>query len=79
VISRNKGIDSECLIPIQNGFNKDSQWFIVHGQGGGILNYYDLARELGEDKTVYGLQSIGYDDSRFPNLSVEEMAVRYIE
>ena len=79
VISRNKGIDSECLIPIQNGTNKDSQWFIVHGQGGGILNYYDLARELGEDKTVYGLQSIGYDDSRFPNLSVEEMAVRYIE
>ncbi|MEC2970633.1 thioesterase domain-containing protein, partial [Bacillus cereus] len=79
VISRNKGIDSECLIPIQNGTNKDSQWFIVHGQGGGILNYYDLARELGEDKTVYGLQSIGYDDNRFSNLSVEEMAVRYIE
>ena len=79
VISRNKGIDSECLIPIQNRTNKDSQWFIVHGQGGGILNYYDLARELGENKTVYGLQSIGYDDNRFPNLSVEEMAVRYIE
>ncbi|WP_218940938.1 thioesterase domain-containing protein, partial [Bacillus sp. ABP14] len=36
-------------------------------------------RELGEDKTVYGLQSIGYDDNRFSNLSVEEMAVRYIE
>ncbi|MCE0555045.1 hypothetical protein LQK80_34495 [Bacillus thuringiensis] len=38
-----------------------------------------MARELGEDKTVYGLQSIGYDDNRFSNLSVEEMAVRYIE
>ena len=44
-----------------------------------MLCYADLARNLGEDQPVYGLQSRGLDDGRLPFSSVEAMAAAYAE
>jgi thioesterase domain-containing protein/acyl carrier protein len=53
-------------------------FFCVHALGGNVLEYYDLARHLGEDQPFYGLQSQGLDGKRPPHTRVEDMAAHYI-
>ena len=50
----------------------------VPGIGGNIVGFYDLARELGPDQPVYGLQAPGLDGKREPLARVEDMAAHYI-
>jgi amino acid adenylation domain-containing protein len=52
--------------------------FVVHAAGGGVVAYADLARSLGPDQPVYGLQSPGLDDDQTPESSVEAMAAYYL-
>ena len=49
------------------------------GVGGNILGFYDLARQLGADQPVYGLQAQGLDGKREPLTSIEDMAAHYIK
>lgn len=53
-------------------------FFCIHPHGGNVLIYRDLARELGEDQPVYGLQSQGLDGEQQPLATIEEMATRYL-
>ncbi len=53
-------------------------FFCVHGFGGGVLGYADLARALGPDQPVYGLQALGRDAWDVPQASIEAMAAHYI-
>jgi amino acid adenylation domain-containing protein len=53
--------------------------FLVHPVGGNVLCYRELARHLGGERPVYGLQSLGLLDGRPPQESVEEMAASYLE
>ena len=54
---------------------------VKHGgaHGGHVMFYYDLARHLGPDQPLYGLQAQGLDGSQEPQRSFEEMASHYIE
>jgi thioesterase domain-containing protein/acyl carrier protein len=52
--------------------------FLVHGAGGNVLLYRDLARCLGGDQPLYGLQSVGLDGQTAPLASVEDMARAYL-
>jgi amino acid adenylation domain-containing protein len=52
--------------------------FCVHGVGGNVLGFRDLARHLGPDQPVFGLQSVGLDGKRSPLTSFEEMAAHYV-
>ena len=51
------------LVPIQPGGSKPP-FFCVHGGGGNVLIYRELARHLGEDYPFYGLQARGLDGSK---------------
>jgi aspartate racemase len=53
--------------------------FIVHGAGGNILIYRDLARHMDSRVMVYGLQSQGLDGQQSPLTTIEEMALSYVE
>ncbi|HRT61696.1 MAG TPA: beta-ketoacyl synthase N-terminal-like domain-containing protein [Syntrophales bacterium] len=53
--------------------------FLVHGAGGNVLIYRDLARRLGPDQPVYGLQSRGLDGRQAVLDSIEEMASHYLQ
>jgi phthiocerol/phenolphthiocerol synthesis type-I polyketide synthase E len=53
-------------------------FYCVHGAGGNVLIYRDLARHLGSDQPFYGLQSQGLDGTCEPLTTVEEMAALYI-
>lgn len=63
------------LVLIQRG--KTVPFFCVHGAGGNVLNFRDIARRLGEDQSFYGLQARGVDGSA-PLETIEEMAALYL-
>ncbi|ARV58502.1 non-ribosomal peptide synthetase [Nostocales cyanobacterium HT-58-2] len=52
--------------------------FCIHPLGGEILCYRPLARHLGSDQPVYGLQPLGLDGKQPPLTRVEDMATHYI-
>jgi thioesterase domain-containing protein len=65
------------LVLVQAGGSKPP-FFCVHGIGGGILGFRDLARRLGADQPVYGLQAQGLDGKHPCHRRVEDMAEHYI-
>ncbi|MDQ0416183.1 amino acid adenylation domain-containing protein [Croceifilum oryzae] len=66
------------LILLNEGDESVPPLFVVHGQGGGIINFVHLAQELESKRTVYAFQALGYDDEEPIELHVEQMAERYI-
>jgi amino acid adenylation domain-containing protein len=52
--------------------------FMVPGVGGNVLIFAQLARLLGPDQPLYGLQARGLDGKEAPFTSVPEMARHYI-
>ena len=65
------------LVPIQPDGTKPP-FYCVHAAGGNVLTYFDLARHLGPDQPVYGLQARGLDGKQPPHNCLEEMARDYI-
>jgi aspartate racemase len=54
-------------------------FFCVHGIGGTVLRFRELARLVGDDQPFYGLQAQGLD-GKFPALArVEDMAAHYVK
>ena len=66
------------LVPIQSNGSKPP-FFLVHGAGGNVLIYRDLARYLGSDQPVYGLQSQGLDGEQPFQTRIEDMACHYLK
>ena len=56
-----------------------ANFFCVHGAGGNVLIYRDLAKLLGPDQPFYGLQSRGLDGKEELQKSVLEMARGYVD
>jgi thioesterase domain-containing protein len=65
------------LVPIQPGGSKPP-FFCVHGGGGNVLLYRELARHLGADYPFYGLQARGLDGSDDYLTTTEAMAESYL-
>jgi thioesterase domain-containing protein len=53
--------------------------FCIHGESGHLLIYRSLARCLGPDQPIYGLQPQGLDGKQPPLTRIEDMAARYIK
>jgi len=66
------------LVPIQTNGAKPPL-FLVHGAGGNVLLYSALAKQLGADYPLYGLQSQGLDGISEPLRTIEDMAEYYLE
>jgi len=66
------------LVAVQSRGSK-APFFCVHGVGGLIIGFRDLARHLGEDQPFYGLQAQGMDGKRPVLTRVEDMATHYIQ
>ncbi len=65
------------LVPIQPNGSKPPL-YCMHAAGGNVLFYGDLARHLGPDQPVYGLQAQGMDGKHPRHNRVEDMARHYI-
>ena len=67
----------QSLVPIKASGSKPP-FYCVHGVGGNVLEYLDLAKHMDDDQPFYGIQAIGLDGKQ-PNVTVEEMAAHYIQ
>ena len=74
---RDRSDEWPSLIPIHPQGSK-MRFFCVHGAGGNVLLYRDLARNLGTEYPFYGLQSQGLDGKAPPLTTVEAMAEKYL-
>ena len=66
------------LVPIQPSGSKPPL-FLVHGAEGNVLLYRQVARHLGLDQPVYGLQSHGLSGDGSFETTVHDMAAQYIK
>ncbi len=66
-----------CLVPLQPLGNR-KPLFCIHGIGGNILVFRDLAQVSSLDQPIYALQSLGLDGKQTPLTSVEDMATFYL-
>ncbi len=66
------------LVPIQANGTRPP-FYCVHAAGGNVLTYLDLARHLGNDQPVYGLQARGLDGRQAPHESLEAMGRDYVK
>jgi thioesterase domain-containing protein/acyl carrier protein len=67
---------TNSLVPIRSG-NGKKQLYLVHPAGGNVLCYFELAKELGDEYVVYGLQSTGLYNKNVNTVS--DMARFYLE
>jgi thioesterase domain-containing protein len=54
-------------------------FFFVHGMGGSVLRFRDLAKHMAPDQPFFGIQAQGLDGTQPPLRSVEEMADVYLD
>ena len=66
------------LVPVRESGDA-KPFFCVHGAGGNVLNFRDLATRLPDSRPFYGLQARGADGASAPQESVEEMAADYLK
>ena len=66
------------LVAVQPAGTRPPLYF-MHGAGGVVLIYRELALNLGTDQPVYGLQSQGLDGVRPLLTRVEDMAALYVK
>jgi acyl transferase domain-containing protein/thioesterase domain-containing protein/acyl carrier protein len=66
------------LVMINRGNAARRPFFCVHGGGGNVLVFGELAKSLGRHQPFYGLQALGVDGRRRPLSDVEEMAASYL-
>jgi amino acid adenylation domain-containing protein len=64
------------LVPIRPGTG-NKRLYLVHPAGGNVLCYYELARELGKEYSVFGLQATGLFGKKVDTVS--DMARFYLE
>ncbi len=78
VESRTAPAPSSPVVPIQPNGSRPPL-FCVHGAAAGVSVYAPLAKRMGEDQPVYGVQGQGYDGYGITYRTVPEMARIYVE
>lgn len=66
------------LVPIKESGSR-APFYCVHGVGGNVLEYMDLAKYMKPEQPFYGLQAAGLSGKHAWHGSVEEMATHYIK
>ena len=74
---RGWSLPEDLLVPMADGGGGDPV-FLVHSFEGHVFFYSDLARALGLDGPVYGIQAVGIDGVERPQRTVQEMARTYV-
>ena len=67
----------EALVPLQPKGSRPPL-YCIHPIGGNVVGYVDLARRLGDDQPLYGLQAVGLDGRRPRHKRIEDMAEHYV-
>ena len=65
------------IVPIQTGGSKPAL-FLIHGVGGNVVGFEDLARRFSHDQPIYGIQSQALDQTGPALMRVEDIAAHYL-
>lgn len=68
---------SASLVPLKAQGTRPPLFF-VHGWGGSVFGFLELARQLPADQPCYGMQAVGLDGRVERHLTVEAMAEHYV-
>lgn len=77
VIQNKEVSKNTSLVVAINKNGTQTPIFMVHPVGGNVMCYVQLAKHLGEDQPLYGIQANGMDEGEIIS-SIEDMAARYI-
>jgi thioesterase domain-containing protein len=66
------------LVPVQPEGSKPP-FFCVHGVGGNVVGFHELAKRMKPDFPFYGLQSQGLDGKTELHATIESMAAYYLQ
>jgi amino acid adenylation domain-containing protein len=72
------GAGFRYLVPITQGNDDRCVLHIIHGAGGNVLNFRDLAQVLAPRWSVVGVQASGVDGVAPPHATMDEMCEAYI-
>lgn len=67
-----------ALVAVQRGGSR-LPFFCVHGAGGNVLNFRDIARAMHPEQPFYGLQASGVDGVSQPHTTIDQMADAYVK
>ena len=74
------GIGSGAQVLVRFGPRRAvPQLYVVHGAGGNVIGFHDLAESLADVADVIGVQAIGVEPGNSLDETVEAMAARYVE
>lgn len=71
-------VDLERLVPF-NGDGPLSPLFCIHAVSGSAFTYLELAKLLGADQPVFGIEAPGFDGDREPVRSLPALSAEYVE
>ena len=66
-----------CLVVLIREGGPGNPLFMIHGWGGGIVDYYELAKSIGTKWPIYGIQAAGRDGKEPPDETMEALTNRY--
>jgi len=66
------------LVEINKGNRSKPPLFLMHSEGGNVLEYWALSRYLGEDQPIYAMQAKGLEGETPVRMTIEEMAKYFI-
>jgi amino acid adenylation domain-containing protein len=67
-----------CLVQLRAG-RSEQPIFLIHPHGGTVFCYHPLAQALGDERPIYGLQALGFNEGEKPYSRIEDMAQHYIK
>lgn len=76
--ARGARLDDEVAVPLQP-HGRRRPLFLLPGGEGNVLNFHDLARRIGPDQPLIGLQTRGLFGERPPFARVEDAAADHLE
>ena len=79
LLQKEKWSPAWSSLVLMQGSGTKPPFFCVHGIGGTVLRFRDLARRFGSDQPFYGLQAQGLDGKLPFHTRVEDMAAHYIK
>ncbi|MEH1968892.1 non-ribosomal peptide synthetase [Nostoc sp.] len=78
IVSQRSHKSSNSPLVVINSSGSKTPFFCMHGAGGGINNYFNLSRRLGEDYPFYALEHTPGEEE--PEItSLEETANKYLQ
>ncbi len=69
--------EHQTLVPIRTSGHR-APLYCVHPISGSAYGYTGLARSLHAEQPVYGFEAPGFDDSRRPATSVQDLSAEYV-